>query len=71
MIGLDNNVLVRYIVQDDPEQADAATRLIENRCTAEVPVFISSRVLAELAWVRRGPYSYPRSLVANVLRQIP
>ena len=70
MIGLDTNVLVRYVVQDDPEQADAATRLIENRCTPEEPAFISSLVLAELAWVLRGPYRYPKSMVADVLRQI-
>ncbi len=33
MIGLDTNVLIRYIVHDDEAQADAATRLIESRCT--------------------------------------
>lgn len=31
MIGIDTNVLARYIVQDDPEQAEAAVRLIEGR----------------------------------------
>lgn len=70
MIGLDTNVLVRYVVQDDPEQADAATRLIENGCTPEEPAYISSVVLAELAWVLRGPYRYRKPLVADVLRQI-
>lgn len=35
MIGLDTNVLVRYIVQDDPGQAAAAERIIEGRCTAQ------------------------------------
>ena len=29
MIGLDTNVLVRYVVQDDPQQSPMATRLIE------------------------------------------
>jgi len=37
VIGLDTNVLVRFIVRDDPRQAEAATRLIESRCTAETP----------------------------------
>ena len=37
MIGLDTNVLVRYIVQDDSEQSEAATRLIESMCTADTP----------------------------------
>ena len=70
MIGLDTNVLVRYVVQDDPDQARAATHLIENRCSPEEPAFICSLVLAELAWVLRGPYRYARPLVAGVLRQI-
>ena len=29
MIGLDTNVLVRYIMQDDPQQARKANGLIE------------------------------------------
>lgn len=70
MIGLDTNVLVRYVVQDDAEQAEAATRLIEDRCTPEQPAYIGAVVLAELAWVLRGPYGYQRSQVATVLRQI-
>lgn len=37
MIGLDTNVLVRYIVRDDPKQTAAATALIEQRCTPDSP----------------------------------
>ena len=51
MIGLDTNVLVRYIVRDDDEQAEAATRLIESKCTADNPGLVSSIVMCELAWV--------------------
>ena len=28
MIGIDTNILVRYLTQDDPEQAPRANRLI-------------------------------------------
>jgi AbrB family looped-hinge helix DNA binding protein len=38
--GLDTNILVRYIVQDDPKQAAVATDCIERQCTAESPCFI-------------------------------
>ena len=51
MIGLDTNVLVRYLAQDDPKQALQATRLIEHELTAATPGFISLVVLAELCWV--------------------
>ena len=70
MIGLDTNVLVRYIAQDDHEQADAATRLIESRYTAESPGYICIPVLAELAWVLAAAYRYKKPLAAAVLRRI-
>ena len=69
MIGLDTNVLVRYVVQDDIEQADAAARLIESRCTAQSPGYISVPVLMELVWVLAGTYRYERRIVASVIRQ--
>ena len=70
MIGLDTNVLVRYIVQDDATQARAASRLIETRCTTENPGFVSLLVLAELVWVLERAYGYVRNQVAEVLNGI-
>ena len=60
MIGVDTNVLVRYIVQDDPEQTDAAVRLIEDQCTAQSPGYVSVPVLMELVWVP-APHTATRS----------
>jgi predicted nucleic-acid-binding protein len=48
MIGLDTNVLVRYLTQDDPEQALRANHLIESHCTRKDPGWISLIVLCEL-----------------------
>ena len=70
MIGLDTNVLARYIVQDDPEQARAATRLIEGRCTAQSPGYVSVPVLVELVWVLSAACRYEKPVVASVIRQI-
>lgn len=70
MIGLDTNVLVRYIVQDDPEQARAATRLVESACTEQSPGYISVVVLVELVWVLAAAYDYERDVIASVLGQI-
>lgn len=70
MIGLDTNVLVRFIVRDDPRQAEAATRLIESRCTAETPGLVSAIVLCELVWVLTRGYGYSRQEVARVIRRI-
>jgi predicted nucleic-acid-binding protein len=40
MIGLDTNVLVRYIAQDDPVQSPKAMRLIES-LAADDPGYVS------------------------------
>lgn len=56
MIGLDTNVLVRYLAQDDKAQAASATRLIETRLSQRSPGFISLVVLVELCWVLQRLY---------------
>ncbi|RKX37446.1 MAG: PIN domain-containing protein [Verrucomicrobia bacterium] len=70
MIGLDTNVLVRYIVQDDPEQARLATRALEAQCTAKSPGRINVIVLCELIWVLARGYGYGRQVVSLVIRRI-
>lgn len=70
MIGLDTNVLVRYIVRDDRKQAEAATRLIESRCTPDEPGLINRIVLCELVWVLSRGYGYDRLMVARVVRKV-
>lgn len=67
MKGLDTNVLVRYLAQDDPAQSARATRLIETELTAAEPGFISAVVLAELCWVLKRLYAAtPHELVDTV-----
>ena len=67
MIGLDTNVLLRYIVRDDAAQAQAATQVIETRCSRETPGYVAQVVLAEIAWVLTRGYRYPRESVHDVL----
>ena len=56
MIGLDTNVLVRYLAQDDPRQSASASRFIETRLSERSPGFISLVVLVELCWVLERLY---------------
>ena len=70
MTGLDTNVLVRYIVQDDPDQSADAERLIEGRCTAQAPGYVSVLVLVELVWVLTSAYDYEKAVVIPVIRQL-
>lgn len=69
MIGLDTNVLLRYLTQDDPGQSKKATELIETRLTEEYPGFVSVVVMAELAWVLERSYRLgPASIAACIER---
>ena len=67
MIGLDTNVLVRYIVADHPGQHEQARRLLEEECSADSPGFVNAVVLCELVWVLTRGYRYPRDRVAAAL----
>lgn len=70
MIGIDTNVLVRYIAQDDLSQSARATRLIENECSASAPGFIGLIVLVEVVWVSESCYSATRGEIAEIVRRI-
>ncbi len=66
MIGLDSNVLVRYIAQDDPVQSPKATRLIES-LSADDPGYVSLVSVVELVWVLMRCYSSSTSEICVVL----
>ena len=67
MIGVDTNVVVRYLTQDDPKQARLAAALLETECSAEQPGFLNDIVLCELVWVLEDAYGYTRAQIAPVL----
>ena len=69
MIGLDTNVLVRYIAQDDPQQSPKATRLIES-LTADAPGYVSVVSVVELVWVLMGCYASTRAEMCEVLETL-
>jgi predicted nucleic-acid-binding protein len=70
VIGLDTNVLVRYLVRDDPHQTAVATRLIESKCTADEPGRLTLVVLCELVWVLGRGYEYERPAIAGLVRRM-
>ena len=67
MKGVDTNILVRYLVADDPAQFRAATRFIEHECSLQEPGFINRVVLAEVVWVLESAYRLPRSAIISAL----
>lgn len=70
MIGLDTNVLVRYLAQDDAKQSAVASRLVEDRLTENVPGFVSAIVLVETVWVMEDLYGADRGRVAEIVEAL-
>lgn len=70
MIGLDSNVLVRYLAQDDVAQAARASRLIERELTERSPGFISLIVLVETCWVLKRLYGITPAEIVETVRDL-
>lgn len=69
MIGIDTNILVRFVVKDDPTQTPAAVRMIHG-LSPEEPGWISLLVLSELTWTLRRVYKLDRTAIAGVLERL-
>ena len=61
MIGIDTNVLVRFLVRDDQRQFEKAQRLIKRESSRGETVLISQLVLLEAEWVLRSRYGLGKS----------
>jgi predicted nucleic-acid-binding protein len=61
MLGVDTNVLVRYLVRDDQLQFEKARRLIDREASRSEPVLVSLLVLLETEWVLRSRYELPKA----------
>ncbi len=70
MIGLDTNVVVRYLARDDEGQFRAAEAAILAASRAGEPLFICLPVLLETVWVLQRAYAIDRSGVAGALQAL-
>ena len=70
MIGLDTNVLLRYIAQDDPKQSPRATEIMERRLTEQEPGFVSLVTVLEVVWVLKSLFKRSRQEIANDIEML-
>lgn len=70
MIGLDTNLLIRYLTRDEASQYSKAKRLIEDAVAENQRLLINCAVLCEMTWVLETAYEYSRVEIANVLERI-
>lgn len=69
MIGLDTNVLVRFIAQDDPIQSPVASTLIE-KLSSETPGYITLVSLVELVWVMQSCYGSTKLEIIDIMERL-
>jgi predicted nucleic-acid-binding protein len=70
MLGIDTNVLVRYLVRDDQSQYERARRLIHREVSTGEPVLVSLLVLLEMEWVLRSRYELAKPEIVAVLSSL-
>jgi predicted nucleic-acid-binding protein len=70
MIGLDTNILIRYLTQDDPVQAAKATEILERRLTPKNPGFVSVVAMVETVWVLDRAYELPAREIAAAVERL-
>jgi predicted nucleic-acid-binding protein len=70
MTGLDTNVLVRFLAQDDAAQSARATRLIEHELSEREPAFIGLVVLVETCWVLKRLYGATAAELRETVRDL-
>jgi AbrB family looped-hinge helix DNA binding protein len=70
VIGLDTNVIVRYLTQDDPAQAALANSLMEETLSADNPGFVSTVALVETVWVLESGYQCGRDRIVAIMERL-
>ena len=70
MMALDTNVLVRFLVEDDADQAARAAALLGRAEREGEPLLVSEVVACELVWVLESAYGFDRGEIAGALRDL-
>ena len=69
MIGVDTNVLLRFLVDDDPDQNRLAKDFL-SACTQDVPAYVSAVTLAETVWILNRRMKFPLQGIAEMVRAL-
>jgi predicted nucleic-acid-binding protein len=66
MIGIDTNILIRAITQDDPVLSPLALSTLKN-LSSENQGVVNAIVLAELAWTLKRGFDYDRLAIIDII----
>ena len=67
MLGIDTNVLIRFLVRDDQTQFEKARKLLKREVSNGRRVFINQLVLLETEWVLRSRYGLAKTQMLETI----
>ena len=67
MLGVDTNVLVRFLTKDEAEQYEKARRMIRRGASDPDGIYVNQLVLLETEWVLRSAYGYSKAEIAAAI----
>lgn len=70
MIGLDTNLILRYLLQDDPKQSRQANQVVDHQLSEQSPGFISLVTVLEIVWVLRSLLKQSPSAIATHIEHL-
>jgi len=70
VVGLDTNILVRFLTRDDPNQAARSRRAIERAAREQISCCISAIVLCELVWVLKASLGFRKERVLDAIESL-
>jgi len=70
VIGVDTNVIIRYLTQDDPQQANRVDTVIAAALDDGSRLHVDDIVLCEVAWVLRAAYRLSKPTIADALEKL-
>ena len=70
MIGIDTNILIRYLTNDDEQQSTEVLKILEQYSGIESSIYINNIVLCEVVWVLEAAYKYPKQDITHALKLV-
>lgn len=70
MIGIDTNILVRYLTRDDEKQSKLADHFLHTVCTRDTPGYVNTAVLAEVIWVLGRFFGAKKDRLVSLIDQL-
>ncbi len=67
---IDANILLRYLTNDIPEQADRVAQLLQKASDGELQLVTNAMVMAEVVWVLESVYKLPRPMIQEIVLTI-